>query len=159
MEKNNVYFSRMKSAWEIRQIKAKTTYPVRHIVLRKGRPIESCVFEGDALKSSIHLGAYTNETLVGVLSAYHKKHPDFSETKSYQVRGVAVLEAQRKKGIGKLLMEEIERRLSQMEVALLWLNARQTAVPFYQRLSYSVHGDVFDIPHIGPHYCYYKFLL
>ena len=58
-----------------------------------------------------------------------------------------------------VLMEEIERRLSQMEVSLLWLNARQTAVPFYQRLSYNIHGDVFNIPHIGPHYCYYKFLL
>ena len=31
----------------IEEIQAKTTHVIRHAVLRKGQPIESCVFEGD----------------------------------------------------------------------------------------------------------------
>ena len=55
-------------------------------------------------------------------------------------------------------MHSIERELSRKKVPLLWLNARLSAVPFYKSLGYKVEGGVFDLPLIGPHYCYYKTL-
>ena len=142
----------------IQEIEAIVTHSVRHPVLRKGRPLESCIFEGDALASTIHLGAFAGEELVGVLSAYEKTHPAFNETNAYQVRGVAVLKTHQQKGIGRQLMVEIERLLGKKKTALLWLNARLSAIPFYQRLNYTVKGNEFDIPLVGPHFCYFKFL-
>ena len=148
----------MKEVFLIQRIEAVSTHAVRHAVLRKGRPLESCIFDGDELTSTIHLGAYQSEMLVGVLSAYEKQHPAFDEKKAYQVRGVAILETHQANGIGRLLMQSIEHELSKKEVPLLWLNARLSAVPFYKNIGYQVKGSVFDLPLIGPHYCYYKTL-
>ena len=148
----------MKTGILIQAIEAASTHAVRHPVLRKGRPLESCIFDGDELASTLHLGAYLDEKLVGVLSAYEKQHPAFDEKNTYQVRGVAVLATHQTKGIGRLLMHSIERELSRKKVPLLWLNARLSAVPFYKNLGYKVEGGVFDLPLIGPHYCYYKTL-
>ena len=148
----------MKTGILIQAIEAASTHVVRHPVLRKGRPLESCIFDGDEQASTLHLGAYLDEKLVGVLSAYKKQHPAFDEKNAYQVRGVAVLETHQTNGIGRLLMHCIERELSRKKVPLLWLNARLSAVPFYKKLGYKVEGGVFDLPLIGPHYCYYKTL-
>ena len=35
---------------EIKKINSIDTYPVRHEVLRKGKPIETCQFKGDSVK-------------------------------------------------------------------------------------------------------------
>ena len=148
----------MKAGILIQAIEAASTHVIRHPVLRKGRSLKSCIFEGDELASTLHLGAYLDEKLVGVLSAYEKQHPAFDEKNAYQVRGVAVLETHQTNGIGRLLMRKIEGELGKKKVPLLWLNARLSAVPFYQSIGYKVKGGVFDIPLIGPHYIYYKTL-
>lgn len=142
----------------IEEIQAKTTHVIRHAVLRKGQPIESCVFEGDEKTSSIHLGVFTNRKLIGVLSAYERKHTNLKESLAYQVRGVAVLEAFRGHGVGWLLMRRIEDILSEKGIPVIWLNARILAVPFYEKLDYAILGEPFDIPLIGQHYFYYKHL-
>jgi len=43
---------------------------------------------------------------------------------------------------------EIRRRAGR----LLWCNARSGAVGFYETLGFSIVGDEFEIPPIGPHY-------
>ena len=148
----------MKSPIYLSLINPKETHKVRHPILRKGRPAASCVFDNDLDPDTLHIGAFQKDLLVGVLSAYHKTHPDFEHHNSYQIRGVAVLEDHQKKGIGRLMMSSIEEKLLEKNVDFIWLNARVSAVPFYQQLRYTVHGDVFDIPPIGPHFCYFKFL-
>ena len=148
----------MKSPMYLSLIDAQETHKVRHPILRKGRPVASCVFENDLESDTLHLGAFEKDLLVGVLSAYRRSHPDFAHQNSYQIRGVAVLEDHQKKGIGRLLMSSIEEKLLEKNIDFIWLNARVSAVPFYQQLQYTVHGDVFDIPPIGPHFCYFKCL-
>ena len=69
----------MKAGILIQAIEAASTHVIRHPVLRKGHPLESCIFDGDELASTLHLGAYLDEKLVGVLSAYEKQHPAFDE--------------------------------------------------------------------------------
>ena len=142
----------------IEEIQARRTHAIRHAVLRKGQPIESCFFEGDELASSIHLGVFTNKKLIGVLSAYERKHTNLKEPLAYQVRGVAVLEAFRGHGFGRLLMQRIENVLSEKGISVIWLNARILAVPFYEKLDYALLGAPFDIPRIGKHYFFYKHL-
>ena len=58
----------------LKEITALDTYSVRHPVLREGKPLESCHFEGDNLQSTIHLGLYINCALIGVVSLFKNKN-------------------------------------------------------------------------------------
>ena len=127
-------------------------------MLRQGRPIEDCVFEGDLDPQTIHLGAYIDNKLVGVLSAYKKNTTAFDTAESYQIRGVAVLTTAHRKGIGSALMAHIEKLLEKRKIRLIWLNARITALDFYTALAYNKKGNAFEIAGIGTHYCFYKTL-
>ena len=55
-----------------------------------------------------------------------------------------------KRGIGSRLIHGIERELRGRGFIEVELNAREAAVPFYQRLGYEIEGDSFievSIPH------------
>jgi GNAT superfamily N-acetyltransferase len=142
----------------IKKIDAKTTFAVRHPVLRAGKPLESCMFEGDTLDSTIHFGYYIDDVLVGVASVFKKSHPNFKTEKQYQLRGMAVLENYQKKGIGEALVKTAEAYVKSENLNFIWFNARAIAVPFYKKLGYHIQGQEFDIPNIGPHYLMYKHL-
>ncbi len=143
---------------DIKKISAEKTHAIRHPMLRQGRPIEDCVFDGDKDPKTIHLGAFIENKLVGVLSAYQKSTSAFEVKESYQIRGVAVLTTAHRKGIGRALMANIEHQLKQRKIDLIWLNARITAVDFYTTLAYQQKGKAFEIEGIGTHYCFYKIL-
>lgn len=143
---------------DIKKISAEKTHAIRHPMLRQGRPIEDCVFDGDKDPKTIHLGAFIENKLVGVLSAYQKNTTVFDVKESYQIRGVAVLTTAHRKGIGRALMANIEHQLKQRKIDLIWLNARITAVDFYTALAYQQKGNAFEIEGIGTHYCFYKIL-
>ena len=143
---------------DIKKISAEKTHAIRHPMLRQGRPIEDCVFNGDKDPKTIHLGAFIENKLVGVLSAYQKSTSAFEVKESYQIRGVAVLTTAHRKGIGRALMANIEHQLKQRKIDLIWLNARITAVDFYTTRAYQQKGKAFEIEGIGTHYCFYKIL-
>jgi len=42
---------------KVREISAQDTIQIRHEVLRKNKPIETCSFIGDNLKSTYHIAA------------------------------------------------------------------------------------------------------
>lgn len=136
---------------QIKKISSSATYPIRHRVLRPGKPLESCYFDGDDLTSTLHWGAFENDTLIGVASVFKTSHPDFPETTQYQLRGMAVLDTWQGKGIGHCLLEMIEKDLGEAAVGL-WFNARSHAVPFYEKMAYIRMGSEFQIPDVGPHY-------
>ena len=50
-------------------------FVVRHPVLRAGKPVETCYFEGDELPTTTHFGLFFDELLIGVLSVYKKNAP------------------------------------------------------------------------------------
>jgi hypothetical protein len=54
----------------IKQISSEETFPVRQPVLRPGKPIETCIFEGDGLSTTTHLGLYVNNELAGIVSIF-----------------------------------------------------------------------------------------
>jgi len=58
--------------FEITQITAEDTYPLRHALLRKGRPLSSCILEGDDAPETIHLGVFFENDLIGIGSAFFK---------------------------------------------------------------------------------------
>lgn len=68
-----------------------------------------------------------------------------------KIQRVAVLKDYRKKGIGLLLLQEIERLAKDTFGAnKLLLDSQDHAIPFYQKSGFSVYGDGFldaNIPH------------
>ncbi|WP_395049073.1 hypothetical protein [Flavobacterium sp.] len=65
----------------IKKISFAETFSIKHPVLRKGKPMESCHFEGDNLETTQHFGLYLEQELVGVFSLF-KKATRFSREKS-----------------------------------------------------------------------------
>lgn len=140
---------------DIRKISAEETFSVRHLVLRKGKTIESCHFEGDGLPTTQHYGLYENDHLEGVISLFENPHSFFEDKNQIQIRGMAVLENNQGKGFGKLLIKHCEDILKG-KTSLIWFNARENAVRFYQKTGYEVIGEPFDIKGIGIHYVMWK---
>ncbi|NNT71886.1 GNAT family N-acetyltransferase [Flavobacterium sp. IMCC34852] len=140
----------------IRKISAQEAIIVRHPVLRDGKPIESCHFDGDDLTTTQHFGLYESEILQGVISLFENIHPLFEEKYQMQIRGMAVLENNQGKGFGKLLVTHSEQILKTKKTDLIWFNARENAVGFYQKMGYEIIGNSFDIPNVGIHYVMWK---
>lgn len=141
---------------EIRPINATETHAVRHPVLRQGKPRDSCIFAGDTLETTLHLGCFDKGQLVGVVTFMVNGHPHYNWENAVQLRGMAVLETYQGKGVGKKLVSYGESEILKKNKDLIWMNAREIAVPFYQSLGYSSIGNVFDIAKVGPHYVMYK---
>lgn len=141
---------------QIKPISSKETYAVRHPVLREGRPISSCAFEGDNANTTIHYGGFMKNKLVAVASFMKNNHATHKLENAYQLRGMAVLKKYQGNGFGKILLNFVETSLSGKQISILWMNAREIAIPFYKKLGFEVIGNVFDIPEIGNHYTMHK---
>ncbi|RKS00683.1 GNAT family N-acetyltransferase [Flavobacterium sp. 102] len=141
---------------DIRKISAQETFSVRHPVLRKGKPLESCHFEGDDFVSTQHFGLYEQGKIEGVISLFENNNSLFEDKAQSQIRGMAVLENNQGKGFGRLLVEHSEKILETQNVSLIWFNARENAVGFYEKMGYEIIGKPFDIPDVGVHYVMWK---
>ena len=139
-----------------KRITTAETYLVRHPVLRKGKPLESCAFNGDDLHSTQHFGLFDADRLIGVLSLFVEKCDLFETETQLQFRGMAVLESEQNKGIGEQLMRYAESQITLQSPYLIWLNAREKAISFYKKMGYQSIGEPFIIGDIGTHFVYYK---
>lgn len=140
----------------IKKITAPETYPVRVPVLRKGKPLESCHFDGDNLETTQHFGLYLSQELVGIISLFKKNNPDFLEKNQHQIRGMAILENHRKKDIGKALIIHCEEECNKQGIDLIWFNARMESIGFYEKRGYQKTGIPFEIPDVGEHILMFK---
>lgn len=143
----------------IKIISSKDTIPIRHKVLRAGKPIESCFFDGDTLETTIHFGLFIANELKGVASVFENDHKKFSENKQFQLRGMAILDSNQSSGLGTTLLKAVEEHVSHQNGKLLWCNAREKAINFYSKNNYTKIDTPFEIETIGTHYMMYKKLL
>lgn len=141
----------------IKEISTLETFIVRHPVLRAGKPIETCHFEGDDLATTHHFGIFDNENLVGVVTVLHNSSSLFEEEQQFQIRGMAVLDQYQKKGFGEQLLYHAEAFIGMQSANLLWFNARESALGFYEKLGYKKTGNLFEIPGVGPHFVMFKY--
>ena len=136
----------------IQKIDAIATFAVRQAVLRAGKSLESCKFDGDDLESTIHFGYFEDHKLIAVASLFRKSSNLFENTIQFQLRGMAVLASHQKLGIGALLFNKCNEYSTNYHNAILWFNARTSAVPFYQRLNCKIVSNAFIIADVGEHY-------
>ena len=134
----------------IKRISPEETYLLRREILRKNLPQESHEFSGDFDDQTFHLGYFVEDRIVGIITV-------LQNGEIAQIRGMAVSEDYQGKGIGKKLVEKAEEILSEAQIHKIWMNARETAAEFYQKLGYKVEGELFNIKPIGFHYVMTKY--
>ncbi len=141
---------------KVKKITYLETFPVRSAVLRQGKPIETCFFLGDDANDSTHFGLFVNDNLTGVASVFKVNNDNFDKNMQFQLRGMAVLDGFQGLGYGNLILEEVCKFVKAENADVLWFNAREKAVPFYQNFGFSILGNSFEIPEIGTHFVMFK---
>lgn len=143
---------------KIKQVDVKLITPIRHRVLREGKPISTCYFDGDNLPETYHFAAFSKHQTIGCLSLMPKSHDKISGSNLYQLRGMAVLENYRGKNIGRDLLKQAEQHLISKNITNIWCNVRVKAIPFYSKNFYIKLGNTFNIEGVGLHVLMYKIL-
>lgn len=131
---------------------------MRHPILRAGKPFESCVFDGDNHETTLHLGIYLKDKLIGVCSFFQNSHNNIPQETQYQIRGMAIIKSFQGKGLGYKILNYGENLLKEKNTRTIWCNAREVALHFYKQNGYQILGDPFPIGDIGLHYVMYKWL-
>lgn len=145
---------------QIKEILAKQTYELRHPLIRKGQPYDSCQLENDNHPQSIHLGAYSSSRLVGILSAMPNCCPDYNDQSAFQLRAMAVHPEFQRRKIASQLIQNIVRRLKEdSKVENIWLNARVNANALYLNNGFQAIGTPFEIKPIGVHQRFIKWMI
>lgn len=106
-------------------------------------------YQGDADVNAIHVGAWMGATLVGVTSLLPQDLP--SRSGGYRVRGVAIIPAVHRKGMGRELVGMGIDAVRKAGAQYVWCNAPESALPFFERLGFVSISDLFDVPQIGLH--------
>ena len=121
---------------------------LRNKVLRKPLGMNLFVENLEKEKYDVHLGAFINKHMVGVLILTELTGSEI------KMRQVAVEEEVRGHNIGSELVHFAEEYCKDKGNTLMVLNARKTAVGFYEKLGYDTLGEEFleiNIPHFKMH--------
>jgi hypothetical protein len=134
------------------------TYHLRQQVLRPNRQLQDCVFPGDELAETFHVGAFVNGKLVGVATYLMESLATFKAENPYRLRGMAVYPEFQTSGVGRSIFSFGIIELQRQQVDFVWCNAREKAFGFYEKMGLSCHGPIFEITGTGPHKVMYKYL-
>lgn len=118
---------------------------LRYEVLRRPLGLEYTAEQLAAEYDQRHLAAYLDS---GELVGYLNLTPVDGST--VKMRQVAVAPQSQGKGVGKALVRASEALALRLGFSRITLHARETAVPFYLSLGYTVAGQQFEevtIPH------------
>ncbi len=135
----------------IAPIAAEETRALRHAILRAGRPRAETVFEGDDDSGTGHYGAFVDGALIGVATLMAESPPALQSEGAWRIRGMAVDERYRGRGIGRALVNACLDHAVSQRGRLCWCNARVGARDFYLRCGFAIEGEEFDVAGIGPH--------
>lgn len=145
----------------IKEISALETHEIRQPVLREGLSPDTCIFKGDDLATTFHLGVFEKDHLLGVATFLKKSKSAIQEATSshksmYQLRGMGISKNHQGRGLGSDLIKYAEDRLRSMNIQVLWFHARTSAVAFYQKMGYVTVGEELHLEPAGAHFIMYK---
>lgn len=135
----------------VRSISAEQTRTLRHVVLRPDEPWDATAYPGDTAATTLHVGAFAGDDLVGIASVYAEPPPGDVDETAWRLRGMATLPSARGHGHGSALLAACVGHVARLGGRRLWCNARTPAAGFYERSGFTRRGRVFEIAPIGPH--------
>lgn len=144
----------------IRPITAEETRPLRHKILRPHLDYATTVYPTDYTANTFHAGAFVEDALVGVATVFRAPMPNKQNGvghNTWQLRGMAVEEEMRGKGLGAALVRACIEHMARHNGSVLWCNGRTSALKFYQSLNFQTIGEEFESDNgTGPHYVMWR---
>ncbi|RYP25828.1 hypothetical protein DL767_008251 [Monosporascus sp. MG133] len=132
----------------VRAISASETYALRHAVLWPHKPMSYVQLPEDA--SGQHFGAFVasddaSEELVSIISLF------IDGNGAARFRKFATAASWQGKGIGSALLAYTMEAAAKTGARSIWCDARQSALPFYERFGMNSEGEVFfkgEVPYL-----------
>jgi len=139
----------------VRRARVDEIFPLRHAVLRPGRPVTYSDYGED--DGAVHVGAWDDGELVGCATVFPDPWPGSpgwpAEPRAWRLRGMAVDPSRQGAGIGGLVLAEAVAAAVEAGAPLMWANGRSAALRFYARHGWEVAGDEFVTADTGlPHF-------
>lgn len=119
---------------DCRKISSQETYAFRQAVLWPDRPLSHVMIDGD--DEALHIGMFDKDQMVGVGSF-------FIDLPKARLRKLAIAPSHQRRGLGSDLIMQAIQMLKHDGVILLWCDARQNALGFYEALGFELKGDIF----------------
>jgi len=140
-------------------IPSQLTYPLRLEVLWQHKnSLDECKLDIDDLPTTFHVGAFKDGEVVSIGTFLIQKNEKFKEQKQYRLRAMATSPKVRGENFGKMIIDFAVKELKNRSIEILWCDARKIALEFYEKMGFSVIGDYYDVPKIGPHKLMYYHL-
>ncbi len=128
---------------------------LRHRVLRTELPVETAHFDGDNRPLTLHFAAFLNnhegKSVGNPICCASFMQEDLDGKLAWRLRGMATEPVYQGFGVGGRVLEAADKIFISRGPSLLWCNARESAVKFYERNGWTRISDVFDIATAGPH--------
>ncbi|MEX0847090.1 MAG: GNAT family N-acetyltransferase [Ilumatobacteraceae bacterium] len=139
-------------SWIVREITTEQVQPIRLAVLRADTSTKETRFAEDDWPGAVHLGAFDGEHLIATSTWIPREHASKPGTPAVQLRGMATLQSHQSRGVGAALVAAGIGRARADGARLVWANARDAAMAFYEREGFRVEGDGFidattQLPH------------
>lgn len=145
----------------IRFIQPAETHRLRQSVLRPKQAVAEMAWPLDAAEGSFHLGAEedregSDDRLISIASFVRDRCEQLPGSHQYRLRGMATAQEHRGKGIGAALLRYGLEHLHHLNADLVWCNAREVALGFYEREGFTSQGAAFMIEGIGLHHLMFR---
>ena len=128
--------------------------PLRHAVLRPGKPESASVWDRDS--DAVHIGAWHGDELVGCATVFADPWEGAdgwpADPTAWRLRGMAVDPARQGGGIGRAVLSAALDAARDAGAPLIWANARMTAMAFYESAGFVATGEEYltvdtQLPH------------
>jgi GNAT superfamily N-acetyltransferase len=127
----------------VRTVEAAHSRELRRSVLRpKFAP--GSMLPGDDEPGSVHLAAFDGSTLVSACAVFPQSCAWQPGRPAWRLRSMATDPAARSTGAGRAVLAAAAEAARDHGAELLWCEAREPAVGFYQRCGWQLHGERFS---------------
>jgi GNAT superfamily N-acetyltransferase len=129
-----------------REIPIADTRPLRQSILRPHQTLEELAAH-EPPHDGFAAGVFSGGDLIAVGFIAPEGEPG-----SWRIRGMATVAEARGQGAGTAVLEALVTHARGRGGTRVWCNARTPARAFYERASFVVTSDEFEVPQIGPHF-------
>ena len=135
------------------QLPPEATHELRRRVLYGHWPGAPLRYPNDESEDTFHLGvADDGGELIAVGTWLPEPAPPSPGRRAYRLRGMAVDERWRGRGVGRRLFDAGVAEARARAAELLWANSRDTALGFYRRMGMKAVGEGFTAAGGLPHH-------
>ena len=129
--------------------------PMRQRYLRPGQPPDAVHYTSDDDKTASHYAVRDDRGVVigtgSMVFANRVAGVGPYRTPGARVRGMAVEERLRRRGIGRAILEKMIRVAIEAGIEEVWVNGREGAFEFFTACGFRNVSSEFEIPDLGRH--------